>query len=105
MAFLLRTILEKALTKAMLKNGFRDRIIDKTRPKRYVALEKMIDLATEARTNGVPILTQQTAKADHFAQFLGNTAAHHLYASVDLSSLSTSAPQIKTAILELSKKL
>jgi hypothetical protein len=103
MAFLLRTILEKVLTKAFLKQGLRDRIIKAE--EEMVTLDKMINIAMQEKISGIPILTKQTGKAAHSIRFIGNTAAHNLWTGVDLDSIYTSFPQIKTAISELSRYL
>jgi len=65
----------------------------------------MIEIARQERIAGDPMLTPKTAKAALLVKFLGSTAAHTQYAGVHLESLATAAPQIKTAIDELSRCL
>src|SRR5262249_36530234 len=68
--------------------GLRDKITDKQNQNEFVPLNKMIEIATQEKINGLPILSPQTAKAAHLIKFLGNAAAHSLDAGVDLGSLS-----------------
>lgn len=102
-AFLLRKILEKLLVKCLSKQGLSSQIYDQTN--RLINLSSLLKLAQSHKVAGNPILFPRTAKAIKGAKFLGDTAAHNPFYTVDSETVNKQMPYIITALGELSRWL
>jgi len=101
--FLIRKILEKLLVKCLSKQGLSSRIYDQTN--RLVNLSSLLTIAQSHKVAGNPILSPRTAKAINGVKFLGDTAAHNPFYTVDSETVNKQMPYIITALGELSKRL
>ena len=104
-AFLLRKVLEKLIYIVFARNGKEEEIEDKKSPGGLVGLAKMLDIATNRKINGVPILTAKTAQKIQGIKFLGDTAAHNSLINVDMETIVPQMPFIITAYQELAERL
>lgn len=100
-SFLLRKMLEKMIYIVFAKNNLLSKIEDKTKPGRLVGLESMINIASQEKINGTPILTPQTATKINGIKFLGDTSAHNPLTTVDMETIVPQMPFIITAYNEL----
>ena len=104
-AFLLRKILEKLIIIVLSKNGKGALLEDKGNLGGWVGLQKMIDIASREKLDGVPFLLGKTTKEIKGIKFLGDAAAHNPLASVDMNTIIPQMPYIITAYEELGKRL
>jgi len=104
-AFLLRKILEKAVYLVFAKNKTTSKLEEKGRPGVLVGLEKMLNIASQEKVDGMPVLTMQTSQKIKGIKFLGDTSAHNPLASVDMEMIIPQMPFIITAYKELAEKL
>lgn len=104
-AFLLRKTLEKLIYIVFARNGIESRIEDKSSPGGIVRLEKMLDIATREKVNGIPILTPKTAQKIQGIKFLGDASAHNPLMNVDMETIVPQMPFIITAYKELTERL
>jgi hypothetical protein len=104
-AFLLRKILEKLLIIVFTSKGREEALEDKKSAGRWIGLEKMIDVASAEKIDGVPILMSKTAREIKGIKFLGDTAAHNPLVNVDMSTILPQLPYIIVAYNELAKRL
>lgn len=65
----------------------------------------MINIVTQEKINGIPILTSKTGKEVKGLKFLGDASAHNPLTNVDMISIVPQMPFIITAYKELSENL
>ena len=104
-AFLLRKILEKLICIVFARNGIEGKIEDKNYPGSLVGLEKMLNIATAEKIQGIPILIPKTAKKIQGIKFLGDTSAHNPLVNIDMETITPQMPYIITAYKELAERL
>lgn len=107
-AFLLRRILEKLLFLAFLNNGEIKKIRMKPNDvnSRLKGLKEIIGIAKSTAANGVPILTDETAKGIQGAKYSGDMAAHGPTPFiVDMNSINSSMAFTRGAWSELLAKI
>lgn len=102
-AFLLRKILEKVLFKAISNCGYGNELHDPNG--NVVNLSVMLRLATDKSFQGHPVLSQRTANEMGRTKFLGDTAAHNPFSTVDMKTINSQLLYIVTALDELSQKM
>lgn len=101
-AFLLRKILEKLIFLTFAKNGLSDQLKDDKGD--FVGLKAMLDLATQNKVRGRPLLMPKTKKEIEGIKFLGDTSAHNPLTNVEMKTIIPQLPYITTAYEELSRK-
>ncbi len=104
-AFLLRKILEKLVYIVFARNNIEVKIEDKNSPGGLVGLEKMLNIASTEKIQGVPILTPKTAQKIQGIKFLGDASAHNPLVGVDMETIVPQMPFIITAYKELAERL
>lgn len=102
-AFLLRKILEKLIFLTFSKNGLDSKLKDTNG--RFIGLEKMINLASVEKVQGIHFLMPKTAENIKGIKFLGDTSAHNPLVNVDVQTITPQMPFIITAFEELVAKL
>jgi len=103
-AFLLRKILEKALFLALVKTRYgEEKLSDNSR--KYVGLEKLLDIASSYKVEGVPLLPQKTIEKIKGVKFLGDVAAHDYSINVSMEEIIPQIPYFQIALKQLSKYL
>jgi len=103
-AFLLRKILEKALFLALVKTRYEEeKLSDNSR--KYVGLEKLLDIASSWKVEGVPLLPQKTIEKVKGVKFLGDVAAHNYFINVSMEEIIPQIPYFQIALKQLSKYL
>lgn len=101
-AFLLRKILEKLIFLTFAKNGISDQLKDDKGD--FVGLKAMLDLATQNKVRGKPLLMPKTKREVEGIKFLGDTSAHNPLTNVEMKTIIPQLPYITTAYEELSRK-
>lgn len=104
-SFLLRKILEKLIYLVFVRNGLGPKIEDPGKPGNLVGLKKMLNIASQEKINGVPILTPATTTQIQGIKFLGDTSAHNPLVNVDMETIIPQMPFIITAYKELAERL
>ena len=104
-AFLLRKILEKLTYLVFAKNGLGSKIEDKKSPSNLVGLEKMLNITSKEKIDGIPVLAPKTAREVKGIKFLGDASAHNPMANVDMATIIPQMPFIITAYKELAARL
>lgn len=105
-AFMLRKILEKAIYLAFARNGLINKLRDPKNPKRFVGLERMIEIAanTQAR-DGSPFLLQKNVDELMKIKFLGDDAAHDFLYNVDIEIIEKEKSYISIVLGQIARKL
>ena len=104
-AFLLRKILEKLLIIVFGKLGKESQIADGGRPGGWKGLQEIMEIASREKVAGLPMLLPKTANAMKGIKFLGDSAAHNPFVSVDMSTILPQMPYIITGYEELARHL
>jgi hypothetical protein len=104
-AFLLRKILEKAISIAFARNKMLHILKNKSDPKKFVGLQEMIKIAsTTSAKNGTPFLSPKVAGELGGIKFLGDTAAHDFLYNVQMKDIEREMVYISIALGQLSNK-
>jgi hypothetical protein len=90
---------------ALVKTGFKEENLKDKSEKKYIGLEKLLDVASNWKVKGVPLLMPKTAKNVKGIKFLGDVAAHNYLANVDMEEIVLHMPYIIIALKELSRWL
>lgn len=101
-AFLLRKILEKILIITLRKNGLEDDKLKDNQGK-YFGLNSLLEIAASTKIKNEPLLTPHTYGKVDGIKFLGDTAAHNPFVSVEMEEIVPQMPFIITALKELAR--
>ena len=68
-------------------------------------MERLLDIASNWKPDGVSLLTPKTLKYVKGAKFLGDVAAHNYLANADTEEINLQIPYVKMVLKELSRYL
>jgi hypothetical protein len=100
-AFLLRKILEKSIFYVFAKNNKIELLKDGNS---FIGLTDMLNLCSQEKIKGVPILLPKTVKELSGIKFLCDSAAHDYLSNVEVSDINYQLPFWTVAIKELCDK-